>query len=288
MPLFSKINPKVSLIVQGLLFFLTTVIVAEDVQPKKTYIFKPISILDLPKNFSEEFVDTATDYGPYWTTPLRWQEKEWGIFWTVMGVTGALVLIDQPLFKSIDTKNFESINTPLNAFHEFGQWQTTALVVGSTYISSYLLEDPKLERAARIATKSLLFQSLVNQGLKNIFYRTKIEEEPYDFRFLPPKWEVPSGGAFPSGHASNMWSALSAFALAYKDDPVIPVVCYGAATIGSVLLVTKRSHWVSDIVLGAALGYYSAEYMTYIDDQRTGYTVMPIITPNGVGLSVDF
>jgi membrane-associated phospholipid phosphatase len=244
--------------------------------------------LDFPTKFSEEFVDTATDYGPYWTSPFRWQEKEWGIFWTIMGVTGALILIDQPLFKSVDPKNFESINTPLNAFHEFGQWQYTAMVVGGTYISSYILQDVQLARASRIATKSLLFQSLVNQGLKNIIYRTKVEGKPYDFRLLPPAWELPSSGAFPSGHASNMWSVLSSFALAYKDDPIIPSLCYGSAMIGSVLLVTKRSHWISDIVLGAALGYYSAEYMTYIDDQRTGYTVMPLITQNKIGLSVDF
>jgi len=256
------------------------------IQNSSQYL-KPISILDFPSKFSEDFVDTAVDYGPYWTSPFRWQDKEWGIFWNIVGITGALLLVDQPLFKSVEPKNFESINTPLKAFHDFGDWRYTSVFLSATYIGSYILQDTKLNRAARIATKSFLFQSLVNQGLKNIIYRTKIDD-PYDFRATPPSWKVPSSGAFPSGHASNMWSTMSGFALAYKDDPVIPVICYTSATIGSILLVTNDSHWISDIVLGAALGYYSAEYMTYIDDQRTGYTILPILGENRVGLSVNF
>lgn len=250
-------------------------------------LIKPISILDFPTKFGEEFVDTAVDYGHYWTSPFGWKDKEWGIFWNVVGITGALILIDGPLFKSVDPKNFETLNTPLQAFHDFGQWQYTAMFTGGAYISSYILQDEKLNRASRIATKSLLFQSLVNQSLKNIIFRTKMDD-PYDFRVSPPKWEIPSDGSFPSGHASNMWSVLSGFALAYKEDPIIPVICYTSATIGSILLVTNDSHWISDVVLGAALGYYSAEYVTYIDDQRTGYTILPIISENGVGISVNF
>lgn len=248
---------------------------------------KPINIIDLPGKFGQEFVDTAVDYAAYWTVPFRWQEKEWGTFWTVVGITGAVILVDQPIWRNVDPGDFRSMNTALQSFHELGQWQHTAILLSSGYVGSYILQDPKLERASRIAIKSFLFQSMVNQGMKNLIYRTIIDD-PYDFRVGPPKWQLPSSGAFPSGHASNMWAMMSGYALAYKDDPIIPWLCYGSATIGSALLVTNGDHWVSDIILGAALGYYSAEYMTYLDDKRArdrGEWV-PVIEPNRVGVAM--
>jgi hypothetical protein len=247
---------------------------------------KPVTIGALPARFGEEFINTAVDYVGYWTLPFRWKEAEWHTFWVVAGISAGLFLVDQPIFKNLDSKNFQSFNDSLQPFHDAGQWQYTGMFATGVYLSSYLLEDTKLERASRIAIKSLLFQSVVNQGIKNILYRTKIED-PYDVRLLPPRWAFPSNGAFPSGHASNMWSLWSGFALAYEDDPVIPWLCYGAASIGSLLLVTNSNHWVSDIFLGAALGYYTAEYVRYVDDQRTQLYLIPIVNATTIGLALE-
>ena len=249
-------------------------------------LLKPVSLGTLPERFGEEFIDTAVDYGGYWTLPFHWKAAEWHTFWGVTGITAALFLIDQPIFKNVDSKSFQSFNDSLQLFHDAGQWQYTGMFATGVYLTSYLLEDTKLERASRIAIKSLLFQSIVNQGIKNLLYRTKIED-PYDVRLSPPRWEFPSKGAFPSGHASNMWSMWSGFALAYADDPVIPWLCYGAASIGSLLLITNANHWVSDIFLGAALGYYTAEYVRYVDDQRAQLYLMPIVNSRMIGLALE-
>lgn len=240
---------------------------------------------ELPTIFSQEFVKTAEDYVGYWTLPLRWKDQEWNTFWLVCGITGGLILIDGPIFSYAEPKNMESFNKLVHPIKEIGNWRNPALAIAGLYTTSFLLEDPKLHRASRIATKSFVFQSLVNQGMKNILYRT-IEENPFDFRLFPPRWLIPSDGGFPSGHASNMWAILSSYAMAYEDDPLIPILCYSLAGIGSLALVTNDNHWVSDIFLGAALGYYTAAYIRDIDDKRTPYMVVPLISPQIIGIGI--
>ena len=265
------------------------------------------TIGSLPETFLSEFGDAFHDYARYWTAPLTWNDTEWGTFWTIMGTTGALIIVDRPIYTTFDKKSWTPVKQSLDIFHQLGQWQYPGIVLAGIYTSSFVLEDSKLERASRIAIKSFVFQTLVNQGLKNLIYRTKIDD-PYDFRIGPPNWRIPSDGAFPSGHASNTWAVMSAFAIAYRDDPIIPSLCYGAATISSCLLITNQDHWISDIVLGAALGYYSAEWMASIDDHRyrqrasnsgssptssrtpRPITIQPVMSSDitGIGISVPF
>jgi membrane-associated phospholipid phosphatase len=243
------------------------------------------TVTELPATFTREFIDTAGDYVNYWTLPFRWKADEWNTFWMVCGITGGLLVIDGPLFSYTEPRNVDTFNKISDPIKQIGNWKNPAIAVGGIYVASFILEDQKLHRASRIATKSLIFQSLVNQGMKNIIYRT-IEENPFDFRLFPPEWMVPSDGGFPSGHASNMWAVLSSYAMAYEDDPVIPTVCYSLAGIGSLALVTNDNHWVSDIFLGAALGYYTAAYIRDIDDKRASYVIVPIVSPQAIGLSI--
>jgi len=254
--------------------------------PKKHYAQSP-DLLEIPSHFGNTFQDTFFDFVDYHTSPLRWKESEWGTFWTVIGITGGLILVDHTIFFGVDPDKLTEFNQAIRPIHELGNWSVPGRTLPMIYFGSQLFKDYRLERATRIAIKSFLFQSLVNQTLKNVIYRTK-QYDPYEFQFFSHQWELPSTGAIPSGHASNLWAVMSGYALAYKDDPYIPLLCYSLALTGSLALITDRSHWISDIYLGAALGYYSAELIMAMDDARTGYAIVPIFRTDGPALGVTF
>ena len=60
---------------------------------------------------------------------------------------------------------------------------------------------------------------------------------------------------FPSGHTSTAFAIATVFAKMYADSPAIPVFAYSAATLIGLSRLTEHAHWMSDIIVGAALGY---------------------------------
>lgn len=222
---------------------------------------------NLPRQFGRDFVDSAVDFGAYMVSPFSWDKQDWGTFLIVTGVTGGLLLVDRPLFFAVDPNDIRPLNEALLPIQMLGDFRVVGLPLPILYFGSFFLEDKKLQLASKIAIRSLVYQALINQFLKNAIYRTKIDD-PLDFKLGPPKWEIPSPGAFPGGHASNVWAVMSAFAIVYEDDPLIPWVCYGLALGNNVAQVLNRDHWVSDLFFGAALGYYSSKFLASRDEQR--------------------
>jgi len=61
--------------------------------------------------------------------------------------------------------------------------------------------------------------------------------------------------AFPSGHTSTAFSIATVFAKMYSDTPAIPIIAYSAATLVGFSRLTEHAHWMSDVFVGATLGY---------------------------------
>jgi membrane-associated phospholipid phosphatase len=69
------------------------------------------------------------------------------------------------------------------------------------------------------------------------------------------KMPVSSYDAFPSGHTSTVFSIATVFAKMYSDKPAIPIIAYSTATLVGLSRLTEHAHWMSDVFVGAALGY---------------------------------
>lgn len=61
--------------------------------------------------------------------------------------------------------------------------------------------------------------------------------------------------AFPSGHTSTAFSIATVFAKMYDDKLAVPIIAYSAASLVGLSRLTEHAHWMSDVFVGAALGY---------------------------------
>jgi hypothetical protein len=43
----------------------------------------------------------------------------------------------------------------------------------------------------------------------------------------------------------------------YKDIPIVPIIAYSAATSIGLSRIVQNQHWISDVLVGAALGFLS-------------------------------
>lgn len=89
---------------------------------------------------------------------------------------------------------------------------------------------------------------LVNVGIKSLFRRTR----PVHNQTRPFALRRPLTSSFPSGHAT---SAFCAAVLLSKAEPRLRPVWYAAATVVASSRVHVRIHHMTDVLVGAALGY---------------------------------
>ncbi len=75
------------------------------------------------------------------------------------------------------------------------------------------------------------------------------------------------GGGFPSGHTATAFMGATLLAHEYGHKSVwIPIAGYSVAMATGVLRVLNNRHYVSDVLVGAAIGIASAELAYWVSD----------------------
>ena len=77
------------------------------------------------------------------------------------------------------------------------------------------------------------------------------------------------GSSFPSGHSAQAWSMATIIANEYHDNRAVQIAAYGIAAAVSVARFTGGKHYISDVVVGSALGYGIGKYV-YSAHHREG------------------
>ena len=69
------------------------------------------------------------------------------------------------------------------------------------------------------------------------------------------------GSSFPSGHSIEAWSLATVIASEYHDHRLIQFAAYGMASAVSIARFTGRNHFLSDVLVGSAMGYGIGHYV---------------------------
>jgi membrane-associated phospholipid phosphatase len=67
--------------------------------------------------------------------------------------------------------------------------------------------------------------------------------------------------SFPSGHAISTWALASVVAHEYPNSILVPITAYGLATTVSASRFAARKHFASDIIVGAAMGWFIGDWV---------------------------
>ncbi len=235
---------------------------------------------------------------PWWGAP------EWAVFGGAVGSTAALS-IGRP---SLDVQ-FQGFvqNEVLGGPNHFTVWNTTGdLVIWSTTGAAtvgLLIYGLITGHAAATETATLMIEAfavaqLYHQMIKLLAGRAQPTRPELGGEYFGParSLEFWPGGT-PSGHMASMYALLSVL-MTYFDHPVLWVALNAFALVFGAALVGDNYHWVSDVILGGAIGFSvgrwvvhhrSTRYRYGADRQpeRVGFTLAPVVLPgSGAGLGV--
>jgi membrane-associated phospholipid phosphatase len=177
----------------------------------------------------------------------------------VIGATAGLVALDPttaPYFRR--TSSFDGFN------HVFSGNATaigTIVVPVSLYAAGLIRKDSRMQSTALLAGEAVINAEILTTVMKDIDRRLRpaVLAPNGDFDdtwFLEHTRTLQSNGSFPSGHAIAAFSVATVIARRYgAHHRWVPYVAYGSAALVGFSRVSLSSHFVSDVFMGAALGY---------------------------------
>ena len=203
---------------------------------------------DLEKKF---FKNILSDQREIWTSPfhLAREDSSWAIPLTISAAT--LIATDRhtsgELVENGDNPDRLRISKRVS---QFGSIYATGGAALSFYLVGLAKHDTRARETGLLAAEALINGGIVSGVLKGVSQRQRPSTDDGSGEFLD------GGSSFPSGHAVAIWSLTTVIADEYgKGRPALRIGLYGLASAVSISRYTGRNHFLSDVLIGSAIGY---------------------------------
>jgi hypothetical protein len=208
-----------------------------------------------------------------WTSParLRFQDTTWLV--PFGGFTAALLATDSDLSRHLS--NDPNTLTRYRHLSEYGAYSMGAGAAG-IYFLGLATHNEHQRETGFLSGESAIDALIAVEALKYATGRQRPYQDSGSGRF----WK--SGASFPSEHSAGAWAIAGIVAHEYPS-PFLKFLSYGMATVVSASRINAKQHFPSDVLVGAAIGYLTSEYIyrTHHDTDLRGATwEIPAIRPD--------
>jgi membrane-associated phospholipid phosphatase len=231
-----------------------------------------------------------------WTAPFNLDLKATLLFSAVLVGTGILIANDEGIYASF--KAYQGRNSWVDTVSPkitlLGDWGIDCGIAGLFFLGGVALKDQKARDTGLMALETLLHTGFLAQVIKHLAGRQRpLVEQGHDYWFGPAAFfkrysekYFSRYDSFASGHTISAWGLATVIAENYKNHFWVPLACYGLATAAGLSRVTEDAHWLSDVFVGAVLGYAIGKMV--VRNQNRRLQLSPSIAPGGMGLSVSY
>jgi hypothetical protein len=214
-----------------------------------------------PSLEKEFFKNILGDQKAIWTSPLHLQRAD--AKWMVPAGVGLMGLITTDRITGDEMSEFDDQDKPSKVVSYAG----SAYGVGATAAAFYFIGRQKNDARARetgiLSAEASVDSLIVVRALKGITQRGRPESGIDRSEFFD------SGDSFPSGHSIEAWSVATIVADEYHDHRAVQIAAYGIASAVSVARFTGHKHYLSDVLVGSALGYGIGQYVYHAHHRKS-------------------
>jgi len=192
------------------------------------------------------------DQRAIWLSPLHVRDANPWALVALGGATTALLLSDEHTAARLgDNRGRFRIS---NGVSKVGAWYGVTGVTSGFYLVGLATGNAKARETGVLSAEALIDGIIVGQAVKAIAQRKRPLDQPGEAQFLH------GGAAFPSGHSINAFAVATVVAHEYHNLPA-QISAYALAGLVSVSRFTGRQHYLSDILIGGAVGYGIGSYV---------------------------
>jgi membrane-associated phospholipid phosphatase len=237
--------------------FISLRIQAQTPLPSPSPAPQPSATPSLEKQFLKNVLH---DQKVIWTSPFHLRGRD--AFWLapLAGGTAALIATDQSTGDEIAESHRQ-----LQA-SRFISYAGSAYGAGGVALTFYLFgratHDERARETGILGAEALVDSGIVVTALKEITQRSRPLSGISRSDFFD------GGSSFPSGHSIAAWSLATVVANEYHDRPLVQIAAYGIAGAVSVARFTGEKHYLSDVLIGSAMGYGIGRYVYHAHHRR--------------------
>lgn len=193
--------------------------------------------------------------------------------------------LDPPLLSSIQAQNRGGFEDFLSLTNEFGSTKLVPITAG-LFAASLATDNTRFQDAAFTSMQSLVYSTTAVFALKYAVGRLRPEANAGATSFDL----FSRNTSFPSGHTASAFAVVTPWVMYYPNPFTYGLFAVSAGT--AVARIAKDRHWPTDVLTGAAIGYFTARYLSrrHQDAARAGdepkVEFSPTFAPDAVGLNL--
>ncbi len=225
--------------------------------------------------------------------PLHYDWKDWTVFGGVAAATTLAFVYDDEIYDYIDKTFTNSQSNTISQYTDiFGEELFIVPSIAVTYAIGAIDKNQRLKNMSLATLQSFIFAEVASAGIKVMTCRMRPLEvnESMSQSWLGP-FATFESTSFVSGHATRAFALATTVAGFYPEKKWLGIVSYSLATATSIGRVISEEHWTSDVIVGAALGYFIGRGVVKFNEKIgniNSVRIEPIATNYGVGIAVKF
>jgi hypothetical protein len=220
------------------------------------------------------FLQDAADI---FTAPGSFSGMDWLNVGLVVGATAGAYLVDEDVRAFSQTHRLDENEDWLYVGDMYGRGIVPGAAAALLYAGGFAFEDEWTRVTGRMLLQSLIYSGMINQFSKFLSGRARpyTNEGKEAFRFFGI---ASAYKAFPSGHATAAFAFSSTLSRRVGSLP-FSLLLYTLSTATVLQRIDADRHWLSDTVLGAAIGAFIGIAVVQIEEGREQHRsseVLPI------------
>jgi membrane-associated phospholipid phosphatase len=201
----------------------------------------------------EFFKNILRDQKAIWTSPFHLERKD--VKWMIPAGVGFGALITTDRITGDEIAEFDRGVTASRIISYPGSTSGVAAVAATFYIVGRRTGNARARETGILSAQAALDSLIVSGALKAASQRARPEAIRERSEFFD------GGSSFPSGHSIQAWSVATIIANEYHDNRKVQIAAYSIASAVSVARFTAGKHYISDVLVGSALGYMIGRYV---------------------------
>ena len=224
-----------------------------------------------------QFKEIGSDFNRFFRTgedvlvsPSKWGKTDWLIFSGTIAVTSGTFLVDKHARVFSKTSFGDKLFSIDNIFNV----TIPAIGIAGIYGCGLIFNDSKIRNLGLQLVESCAYAGIVTTFIKTAAGRSRPYVGKGNMAWHPVQFNTDQT-SFPSGHATLAFAVSSVMAN-YLNNIYWKVGWYTVASLVGTARIYHDKHWLSDVVMGSAIGYFIGDYVTQDPENRAEQEGNPV------------
>ena len=204
----------------------------------------------LERQFFKNFLN---DQKAIWTAPFSLHKEN--AKWMIAAGVGTMAFITTDRITGDEIAEFDGLSTSAHVLSYPGSAYGVAAAAASFYLLGREKHNERARETGILIAEGAVDSVIVFSTLKVATQRSRPDTGRERSEFFD------GGSSFPSGHSTQAWSMATIVANEYHDKRAVQIAAYSLASAVSFARFTGGRHYISDVLVGSALGYGIGKYV---------------------------